>query len=268
MTRRLAFAILRRYPPAWRERYEAEVSALIEQSGVRFGDLAELVRGLLTERAAALLLDDERPRRAMWFLGLLKPLFTIALILTASIVGYALRWVTGPWSEALQIAGMIGFGIFMIAFGFVIFRARRPFASVGPPYSARVGGIMLSAFFVAVVFVQWGQLFGTPDLPPGRFDWPAANRWFMWVGYLTLIADLASALWPAQQMLNAFTALHNAEAHIKTNRQWVEDCRTWIAKGVPSPLAEAESQVEQGTRARDAAREQLHALGYRARFGL
>lgn len=90
----------------------------------------------------------------------------------------------------------------------------------------------------------------------------------MWLGYFGITADLASALWPAQRMLNAFHALHNAEAHNRTNRQWVEDCRTWIAKGVPSPLSEAEAQVARGIRERDAAREQLYAFGYRARFGM
>ena len=268
MTRRFAFEILRRYPPAWRERYEAEVSALIDQGGVRVGDLAELVRGLLTERAAALLLDDERPKRTMLYLGLLKPAFTIALILVASIIGYALRWLTGPWSEPLQIAGTISSGIFITVFVIVAFRARRPWSQAGPPYSPRTGMIMLPAFFAAVVFVQWGQLFGTPDLPPGRFDWLATNRWFMWWGYLTITADLVSAFWPAQRMLNAFVAIQLAEMNLKSNKQWVEGCREWIAKGVPSPLGEAEAQVAHWTREREAAREQLHALGYRARFGL
>src|SRR4249920_1681086 len=99
MIRRLALAIIRRYPPAWRERYEAEVCALVEQSGMRVGDLAELVRGLLTERAAELLLNDERPRRTIVFLGLLKPAFSIAFIATAALIGHALRRLTGEWSE-------------------------------------------------------------------------------------------------------------------------------------------------------------------------
>jgi hypothetical protein len=42
--RSIALAIVRRYPKPWRDRYEAEVSALIEDSDVRVCDLGELVR--------------------------------------------------------------------------------------------------------------------------------------------------------------------------------------------------------------------------------
>ncbi|HXT69617.1 MAG TPA: hypothetical protein VN700_07670 [Vicinamibacterales bacterium] len=53
MTRTFALRLLQHYPPAWRERYEAEVCALIDDSGVRVRDLAELIRGRITERLPA-----------------------------------------------------------------------------------------------------------------------------------------------------------------------------------------------------------------------
>ena len=156
---------------------------------------------------------------------------------------------------------------FVIVFLTVLVRKRRPWSSVEPAYSAPVGLLMLSGFFVAVVFVHWGQLFGpSPDSGPHTFEWLAANPWVFWWGYLGPVADLASSLWPAQRMLHAFGQVSTAESNIRTNQLWVEGCHTMIAQGVPSPLGDAEAQVAHWTRERDAAREQLHALGYRARF--
>ena len=45
-----------------------------------------------------------------------------------------------------------------------------------------------------------------------------------------------------------------------------DSCHEMITKGVPSPLREAEAQVQHWTQQRDAARERAHALGYRSRF--
>ena len=80
MTRRLAQALVRRYPAAWRERYEQEVSALIDDTSIRFGDLAELLRGLLTERARELVAADDRPTRTAATIALLKVGFVLAFL--------------------------------------------------------------------------------------------------------------------------------------------------------------------------------------------
>jgi hypothetical protein len=60
---RAALAIVRRYPAAWRDRYESEVDGLIEDSSLTWRDVAELVRGMLTERARELVESDEHPKR-------------------------------------------------------------------------------------------------------------------------------------------------------------------------------------------------------------
>jgi nitrite reductase/ring-hydroxylating ferredoxin subunit len=44
---RLAHALLRVYPRAWRDRYAAEVGALLAERGVRLADLIDLLRGAL-----------------------------------------------------------------------------------------------------------------------------------------------------------------------------------------------------------------------------
>ena len=53
---------------------------------------------------------------------------------------------------------------------------------------------------------------------------------------------------------------------IKWAQRWVDGCNTMIAQGVPSPLAEAEAQVDRWSRDRETALSRLQQLGYRARF--
>ena len=81
MSTTLAHAIVSRYPQAWRERYEAEVRGLIDDASIRFCDLGELLRGLLTERARELLTSAENPSRTATILGLISPVSGGAFIL-------------------------------------------------------------------------------------------------------------------------------------------------------------------------------------------
>ncbi len=64
-----------------------------------------------------------------------------------------------------------------------------------------------------------------------------------------------------------FNFLGRRSDQVKAARQWVDGCQTMIAKGVPSPLEQAQAQLDRGLQDRDVAIEQLHQLGYRARFG-
>jgi len=99
VTRRLAQALVRRYPAAWRERYEQEVSGLIDDTSIRFGDLAELLRGLLTERARELVSADDRPMRTAATIGFLKVGFVLAFL--GSAIGLGLALALGQSFRAL-----------------------------------------------------------------------------------------------------------------------------------------------------------------------
>lgn len=91
MLRRLARSLVMTYPQPWRDRYGDEVLALIEDSPVRFRDLGELVRGLIVERARALIEDADHPTRTPAILASLHPAFVIGFLAAAWVVGLVLR---------------------------------------------------------------------------------------------------------------------------------------------------------------------------------
>jgi hypothetical protein len=154
VTRRLAQALVRRYPAAWRERYEREVSALIDDTSIRFRDLAELLRGLLTERARELVASDDRPMRTAATIGLLKVGFVLAFIGSAIGLGLGLRQLTGRGPRQLvklvPSPRVVWFRVFVL----VAIRARRrPVFSSFPPYNP--GTEPLLAMFCQPACSSW-----------------------------------------------------------------------------------------------------------------
>ena len=266
MTRRLAQALVRRYPAAWRERYEQEVSALIDDTSIRFGDLAELLRGLLTERARELVSADDRPARTAATVVLLKAGFVLAFMGSAIGLGLGLRQLTGPWSETVRENGAIAVSVWFAVFVIVAIRARRrPLFSAFPPYSPDTGALLLVSMFATLVFAVAGQLLSSDD-QVHRDSFARYSPWIQIFLYSNFLTDFCASLWPSRQLLQAFAELQGAESRLKVSQKWVDGCHEMIAQGVPSPLGEAEAQVEDWTRQRDAARERVDALGYRARF--
>jgi len=266
VTRRLAQALVHRYPAAWRERYEQEVSALIDDTSIQFGDLAELLRGLLTERARELVSADDRPTRTAATIVLLKVGFVLSFIASAVGLGLGLRQVTGPWSETARENSAIAVVVWYSVFVIVAIRARRrPVFSSFPPYSPGTGVVLLASMFATLMFVVAGQLLSGDD-PAHRDSFTRYWPWIQILLYSNFLTDFCASLWPSRQLLQAFAELHGAESRLKSSQEWVDGCHEMIAKGVASPLREAEAQVEDWTRKRDLARERVHALGYRARF--
>jgi hypothetical protein len=262
MLRRLARAIVLRHPAPWRERYEAEVLALIEDSPVRPRDLGELVRGLLMERARALIEDADHPTRTARLLGSFQPLFVIVFLTTAWSLGAGLREWAGEQSTVLSEIGMVVAVACVLAtlvMKFVLLRGQR-WDHGRPALPSWAGLMLLPVFFGSIVLCAWGNW-------AGFTQGPIWVRLFIWAFIFGAeIADLSSAFWPGRGMLQAIGRLSWAEAQIKTARQWVEGCHTMIEKGIPSPLAEAQAQVDRFSRDRESALAELQQLGYRARF--
>ena len=268
MIRRLALKLVRRYPAAWRERYETEVSALIEDSPVRLGDLGELLRGLITERARELVAADDRPRRTAAVLTWMPAVFMLIFTATAVALGLMLRRVAGPWSTTQKETYGVAIVSLMFVLGTVLLvaivrHARRPHPK--SPFAqspAWVASLLLPCVFMAIVAATWGDvLFAASDSLPWWLH--AFNRGYLYFLYL---GHLTWSLWPGGDLLRALGALEVAEGHLKMNEAWVVSCREWIAKGVPSPLNDALAQVGHWTLERDSARARLQALGYRSRF--
>ena len=114
-----AHAIVRRYPLAWRERYEAEVGGLIDDTPIQFRDLGELLRGLFAERARELLMSDEKPGRTARIVGFATPIAGVLFIGAAWVMSYGIGKLTGPWPDPVQYVALALFITLMVV-GFVI----------------------------------------------------------------------------------------------------------------------------------------------------
>ena len=270
MIRRLALNLVRRYPAAWRERYEAEVSALIDESPVRLSDLGELFRGLITERARELMSAADKPKRTAAVLTWMPAVFMLIFTAAAVALGQALRRLAGPWSEPQQeILGVAIVSFLLVVTGFRIAANRRhwrrplPKPPVGQS-PAWLASVLLPCVFIAIACATWADvLFARSDSDSTPWWLHAFIRGYV---YLMVLGHLTASLWPGRELLHALGELEGAEGWLRVNEAWVVSCREWIAKGVPSPLDDALAQVGHWTIERDSARARLQALGYRSRF--
>lgn len=264
-TRAWAHAIVRRYPDAWRERYEAEVRGLIDDTPVHFRDLGELLRGLFTERARELLMSDEKPGRTALVVGLASPIAGMICGGLAWLVGSGVSRLTGPWSEASGYVGLAVFSLLLAIVLVLMIRGAkrrdptRPFV-VAPDVAVRI----LPLSFVAACL--YAALITQEDPSPSRL-WPAwITHSTNWIYFSLFAGNQIASFLPGQRLLETFGRIAGAEQAIGTNQKWAESCREWIAKGVPSPLNDALLQVDKWTLERDSARARLKELGYRSRF--
>jgi hypothetical protein len=264
-TRAWAHAIVRRYPKAWRERYEAEVRGLIDDTHVQFRELGELLRGLFTERARELLTSDEHPRRAAIIVGLATPIAGALFIGAAWLTAFGLRNLTGPWPGPVQYAALGAFCLVSGAvFTLMIRSSKRRDPSrpliVPPDVAVRV----LPLTFVAAALYAASVASAEPS-PPNTFpSWISHS--YNWLWFALFAGNQIASFLPGQELLQVFARISAAEGQIRANEQWVASCHDWIAKGVPSPLNDALQQVGKCTVERDSARARLKQLGYRARF--
>jgi hypothetical protein len=228
-----------------------------------------LTRGLLVERARELLSADDRPVRTGTMIALLKLAFVLSFIAGAIGLGLGIRRMTGPWSDSAREIGTVMFMLWVIVYFVALFRARRkPWSSSEPPYDPATGAVLLASLFASLAFVVAGQLLASDDPSlHGGFAWYSVySPWTNLFLYTNFLTDLCASLWPSRQLLRSFAELRGAEQQLRSGQQWVDGCHEMIAKGVPSPLAEAEAQVVLATRRRDEIKERIHSLGYRARF--
>ena len=266
MTRRLATSIVSRYPQPWRERYEGEVLELVAAAPVRLHDLGELARALIVERARALIEDTDHPGRTAAILVWMQPAAVILFMASAWAIGAGLRNWRGPLPSGVAEAGLVLTQLFCFSFlttKYVLYRktkARSRFG--GPIFPAWAGFTLLPVLFAGIALGAWGQWAGY-----GANSFPVAFRLSMsMLIHGMFAAELTSAFWPGAAMLEALGRLAGSDSQIKWARLWIDGCETMSAKGIPSPLVQAQADLAQGQRNREQALEELHKLGYRARF--
>lgn len=266
VSRRLALAVLRAYPAAWRERYSDEMSSLIGESRLRIRDLVELLRGLLTERVRELISSDEHPARTAFVLSMLPPMFGLAFLSAAIGAAVALRELTGTGpGRAHDI--MVGLLLASFAADAILFFAGRTRTDAGvKSYKPWVApSLMPRLFATAVLFIAAIAL--EPDTSGNRIAALSPFvRWAVVLGFGLNAASLAACLAPSRRLLAAFMAVTAAGQRLADGRRFAADCRATRAIGLPAPVAEADAAVEHWTAELEAARVTLQTLGYRARF--
>jgi hypothetical protein len=271
MLRRLARAIVLRYPPPWRERYEGEVLGLIEDSPVRFGDLGELVRGLIVERAKALIEPGDSPRLSALIFSSLAAAGRVApslfLVLGAAGLAEVVRQNVGIPSENITFAGLIILSVVLIGFHWRKWETRAEHRWIGPVqhhFSPFVRVVMLLGLFVGTFLMQVGD----EGWEPSSQFLHLFNRWFhLWM-YIAIAYGLTSAFWPWRPMLDAFSQYHSTVRELRWADMEVDRWRAAIDEGVSAEqdLTNAEIARDRIIRRRDEAAAILHTYGYRSRF--
>lgn len=265
LLRRLASAIVTRYPQAWRDRYQDEVLDLIETGPLRPSDLGELFHGLLVERVRAAI-DVERPAAAMARVTAYKTIAVVATLLIIQAGGWTLRvlrpvddgtWdVMGYWAVGFWLALLVFWGAHKVA-------QRRKAPEDRSPFPVWVALIALPLHFVAASVMLWARLVHADT----------AGDFFMAFYHSSYVPVLISVfllmqIWPGQRLVDAIVAADGATNAVGHAEAQIRECREWIAKGVPSPVADWERELAARVKRRDAAVERLRTMGYRARFGL
>jgi hypothetical protein len=263
----MAQRLVRRYPQPWRERYEDEVLALFEESPPGFRDVAELTRGLIVERARAALAADDRPGRTLKLLALMRPAVALAAAVMAMTLGYLLRRAQPAPEAVVEIATWAYAAFVMLLYPALLWMGRRqsssetgfPLAPAAPAW----GVVFLPAFFAIVVALEWSDW---GDSTPHDRDWEWMSTLARTYIHGVIAAYLSAAVLPGRRLLRALMLLNGIEEQLKAAEKWVAGCHEMIALGVPSPLAEAEADLQKWQRERDVAFARVQQFGYRTRF--
>jgi hypothetical protein len=250
--------LVRRYPQPWRARYELEVMALLEDSSVRWRDVVDLARGLVVERARALVEPGEHPDATFWLLGFVN---------LAIVGGMALAPVGLGWAAR---------------------------AGFGPPPATwgRTGYVLVAGAFTGLIVllmvrgtreVMWGFKHGTSPSPRPQAE-PrlaivlgiAILGGFLrsWSGVHDYLASLfvmqimLSGRWkgPGWRIQSVMLQLAQCRHEMKWARLELDRCELLTAQGMPAPLDDARANVARIEREREQALAELHANGYRAKF--
>ena len=236
---RLARAIVRRYPKAWRQRYEIEIAGFIEDAPAGWRDVLDLARGCVVERARAFVEPEAHPTRAWMLLGLGR--YVTALALYAVIVAAAVA-VRRAFGEPPASVGYVGFGvsILLMLVGLVAyFRALRP-TPLAPvqrvPARARVAA-WLFAYAGALVLVYW-------SFPPDRL-FSHLSGWSEWyVHPMFIMAALGLYAPSIRRLSGTLMRIGGLREQLGWARMELTRCESLAADGVASAdLVRARDEV-------------------------
>lgn len=259
---RFARWIVSKYPLAWRERYEVEVLDLLDRNPPSVVDVGELFRELLVEHVRAAI-DIERPQQAATSILRLKAFAVAAGIAATYITGFALWFLfplVGEELDTVAVWVVVMWSVVALPLlGHWLYQRRKPTVD-RRPIPAWLAVLLLPFAVVSSGAYVWLRLSSG-----GWNDYFSA----LYQGaYMSgpLMAWLLMQIWPGQTLVKALTEFHMAENAVQGAHRFIGSCKEWIAKGVPSPLKDAEAALAQRIAERDAALSRLQAVGHRNRI--
>jgi len=259
MMTRLARAIIRRYPFAWRERYEGEVLSLLDDSPVAPVDVLELSRGLIVERAKALIEPADHPALTDWGFRTVAGLINIAPAVTIVVGGAALggqlaRWLGDPPQAVPLIAVACCLVVLVIDIG-----ARRV-KGVALPRSINLALGVRHCLFMVMWHWSWTPSASVPANVHKMFYWSQ-----LWV-WTTVAHRLLGWRFPWRPMCDAVEKYQEALLAVRDAQSDVDRCRASNERLAQFHLQPALETLTQRERERDEARAIVETYGYRARF--
>jgi len=252
----VARGLVRRYPQAWRERYEDEVLALVEGGTVTLRDVADLARGCVIERAKALIEPGARPTWTFWGLGTVATVLgiipSLCLVLGAMRLGVGLRHQFGAAPLEVMIVSVM---VFVGMVGVDVWVRRRP-TVVG--WRVRLGVVVLFLLFLSTVY--W---MGPPfaRMPHGEI-----LHWVMLFTWVTTMHRLLGSHWLWRPIFDSLERYQASVEGLQWARMEADRCRSLAGTMTNTESESAEAKVAQFERERDDALAQLNSYGYRARF--
>jgi hypothetical protein len=257
----LARWIVSKYPQAWRERYEAEVLDLITSGPVSVAETGELFRSMLVERTRAGI-DVNQPQKAVARLQKTKIFIVLGGWMCSVVLAGLLRWwrpMHDP--EAWWLSGAL-FGYVAVLFGsgltFPGFVRDRGRSVPAPP-------VWFAALCVPVQIGVVG-LYGWAALSDGESTiWTRGSSALLYMAYFHALALtwLIIQIWPGQELAQTLTEYDAIQKGEAAARDFVASCEEWIAKGVASPLQEAQRSHDEWVKRLASVEARLKALGYR-----
>lgn len=259
MMSRLASAIVRRYPAAWRERYEAEVQELLLDSPVRAGDVSELCRGLIVERTKSLIEPGEHPVMTDWGFRFVAWLVGIAPAVTLVIGGAAFGQQLGAWwGEPSQTVLLVALICCCVVVAIDIGSRRIFRAELGRAFN-------LGLVFLAVVFmVTWHWARTPAESEPAQLQNMAHwSQLFIWT---MVVHRLLATRFPWRPMFDAVERYQAASEAVRRAQADVDRCRASVDRRAQWQLHPALDKLEQAQQVFDETKAVIDSYGYRARF--
>jgi hypothetical protein len=245
--------LVRSYPQPWRERYEGEVLALLDETNVRWRDVADLARGLLVERARSVFEPGDHPYATfaameVCYWGLMTVMMTGGLLL-----GWAARAWIGPIPRWAGVTASMAIGVIALIYYFK--KAAKSAQHAAPDQASfrRVGFLGIAVMGTTLALLSWAKIGSYLDV----VTFGMMGTWFH--GALQ-----NQGIW--RRMHVAIGQLIQYRHDIKWAKLELERCEHLETAGMTSPIEEARANLDRVKKSGEKTFATLHGMGYRARF--